>query len=92
MADDSMSLLETLRKVSAGGEVDVLREGVRLLAQAIPQDDDHLQGSICPPGGHDRADHPWMRRRKGARRESRSASLRPCATGYGSGPRPRAET
>lgn len=35
MADDSMSLLETLRKVSADGEVDVLREGVRLLAQAI---------------------------------------------------------
>ena len=35
MADDSMSLLETLRKVSAEGEVDVLREGVRLLAQAI---------------------------------------------------------
>jgi putative transposase len=35
MADDSMSLLETLRKVSAAGEVDVLREGVRLLAQAI---------------------------------------------------------
>jgi transposase-like protein len=35
MADDSMSLLETLRKVSAEGEVDVLREGVGLLAQAI---------------------------------------------------------
>jgi transposase-like protein len=35
MADASMSLLETLRKVSAEGEVDVLREGVRLLAQAI---------------------------------------------------------
>ena len=35
MADDSMALLETLRKMSAGGEVDVLREGVRLLAQAI---------------------------------------------------------
>lgn len=35
MADDSMSLLETLRKVSADGELDVLREGVRLLAQAI---------------------------------------------------------
>ena len=35
MAEDSMSLLETLRKVSAEGEVDVLREGVRLLAQAI---------------------------------------------------------
>ena len=35
MADDSMSLLETLRKVSADGEVDVLREGVRILAQAL---------------------------------------------------------
>src|ERR1035437_1957109 len=35
MADDSMSLLETLRKMSADGEVDILREGVRLLAQAI---------------------------------------------------------
>jgi putative transposase len=35
MAEESMSLLETLRKVSAEGEVDVLREGVRLLAQAI---------------------------------------------------------
>jgi putative transposase len=35
MADDSMSLLETLRKMSADGEVDVLREGLRLLAQAI---------------------------------------------------------
>ncbi|OGO55731.1 MAG: transposase [Chloroflexi bacterium RBG_16_70_13] len=30
-----MTLLETLRKASAGGEVDVLREGVRILAQAI---------------------------------------------------------
>ena len=35
MADDSMSLLETLRKASADGDVDFLREGVRLLAQAI---------------------------------------------------------
>ena len=35
MAENSMSLLETLRKVSAEGEVDILREGVRLLAQAI---------------------------------------------------------
>ena len=35
MADDSMSLLETLRKASAGGDVDVLREGVRILAQAL---------------------------------------------------------
>ncbi len=35
MADDSMALLETLRKVSAEGDGDVLREGVRVLAQAI---------------------------------------------------------
>jgi len=35
MADDSMALLETLRKATAGGDIDVLREGVRLLAQAI---------------------------------------------------------
>jgi transposase-like protein len=35
MADNSMALLETLRKATAGGDVDVLREGVRILAQAI---------------------------------------------------------
>lgn len=35
MADDNMALLETLRKTCAGGDVDVLREGVRMLAQAI---------------------------------------------------------
>ena len=35
MADDSMTLLEMLRKASAGGDVDVLREGVRVLAQAL---------------------------------------------------------
>ena len=35
MADDRMALIETLRKATAGGDVDVLREGVRVLAQAI---------------------------------------------------------
>lgn len=35
MADDSMALLDTLRKASADGDVDVLREGVRMLAQSI---------------------------------------------------------
>jgi transposase-like protein len=35
VADDSMTLLETLRKASAGGDVDVLREGVRILAERI---------------------------------------------------------
>src|SRR5215204_5675846 len=30
-----MSLLQMLRKASAGGDVDILREGVRILAQAI---------------------------------------------------------
>jgi hypothetical protein len=32
MADDSMSLLATLREISAEDEIDVLRQGVRLLA------------------------------------------------------------
>jgi len=35
MADHNMALLETLRKAMADGDVDVLREGVRMLAQAI---------------------------------------------------------
>ena len=35
MADDSMALLETLRKATAGGDGDLLREGVRVPAQAI---------------------------------------------------------
>jgi putative transposase len=35
VADDSMALLETLRNATTDGDVDVLREGVRILAQAI---------------------------------------------------------
>ena len=35
MADHNMALLETLRKAMADSDVDVLREGVRMLAQAI---------------------------------------------------------
>jgi len=35
MADDSMALLETLRRATAGGDPDFLREGVRILAQAV---------------------------------------------------------
>ena len=35
MAEDRMALIETLRKATAGGDVDMLREGVRVLAQAI---------------------------------------------------------
>ncbi len=35
MADESMALIETLRKATADGDVDVLREGVRVLAQAV---------------------------------------------------------
>ena len=35
MADDSMALRDTLRKATEGGDVDVLREGVRILAQAL---------------------------------------------------------
>ena len=35
MADDSMAVLDSLRKATEGGDVDVLREGVRALAQAL---------------------------------------------------------
>jgi len=35
VADASKNLLETLRKVGAKGDVDLLREGVRVLAEAI---------------------------------------------------------
>src|SRR6202162_336636 len=35
MAEDRMALLDTLRKATAEGDVDLLREGVRGLAQAI---------------------------------------------------------
>jgi putative transposase len=35
VADNSMALLDTLRKARGEGDVDVLREGVRILAQAI---------------------------------------------------------
>jgi transposase-like protein len=35
MADDSMALLETLRKAISDGDADFLREGIRVLAQAV---------------------------------------------------------
>ena len=35
MADDRMAVLESVRKAIADGDVDVLREGVRVLAQAV---------------------------------------------------------
>ena len=35
MAEDRMALLETVRKAIADGDVDFLREGVRVLAQAV---------------------------------------------------------
>ena len=35
MAEDRMALLDTLRKTLAGGDADFLREGVRVLAQAL---------------------------------------------------------
>ncbi len=51
MAEDSMSLLETLRKMSADGEPDVLREGVRFLAQAMEAEVTELTG--VPKGERD---------------------------------------
>ena len=44
MADDRMALLETLRKATADGDVDVLRVGVRILAQAI------MEAEVSEPG------------------------------------------
>jgi putative transposase len=35
MAEDRMAVLETVRKAIAAGDVDFLREGVRVLAQAV---------------------------------------------------------
>src|SRR6188472_3125004 len=35
MAEDRMAVLETVRKAMADGDVDFLREGVRVLAQAF---------------------------------------------------------
>jgi len=35
MAEDRMAVLDMLRKATADGDVDVLREGVRVLAEAI---------------------------------------------------------
>jgi len=35
MAEDRMAVLETVRKAIADGDVDFLREGVRVLAQAV---------------------------------------------------------
>ena len=35
MADERMGVLELLRKAGADGDVDVLREGVRVLAEAL---------------------------------------------------------
>src|ERR1035437_7479109 len=37
MAEDRMALLEMLRKAIAGGDTDVLREWVRVLAQAVTE-------------------------------------------------------
>src|SRR6478672_10721973 len=35
VANESMAVIETLRKASAGGDVDILREGIRVLAEAL---------------------------------------------------------
>ena len=35
MADDRMAVLETVRKAIGEGDVDFLREGARVLAQAV---------------------------------------------------------
>ncbi len=51
MADDSMALLETLRKVTADGRLDVLREGVRVLEAVKEAEVSELTG--VPKGERD---------------------------------------
>jgi putative transposase len=45
MAEDRMAALDMLRKATAGGDVDVLREGVRVLAEAI------MEAEVSEPTG-----------------------------------------
>lgn len=60
MADDSMALLETLRKAGADGDVDILREGLRVLAQAFMEAEvGELTG--LPRGARDPGSRPARR-------------------------------
>jgi len=55
MADDSMALLDTLRKATESGDVDILREGVRILAQAVMEAD--VSGLTGLPKGERDPEH-----------------------------------
>ena len=66
MADDRMAVLDTVRKALADGDVDFLREGVRVLAQAVMEAEvseltgvprgerDEVAGGVL----HNRREHP----------------------------------
>ena len=102
MAEDSMALLETLRKATADGDVDVLREGVRVLAQAIMEAEvTELTGVPqgrarpgAPPDPPQRVPRPALGHPGGHRSSSRSRgsatarTSRPCSSRAGgpSGP------
>jgi hypothetical protein len=49
MADDSMALLETLRKAGTDGDVDFLRQGLEVLAGALMEAE--VTGVTGEPGG-----------------------------------------
>jgi len=60
MADDSMALLDTLRKATESGDVDILREGVRILAQEVTEAE--VSGLTGLPRGERDPEHRLIRR------------------------------
>ena len=66
MAEDRMAVLEMLRKVSADGDVDFLREGVRVLAAppwASPTRSSYAQDLVVLPPQHHYMLWCWRARR-----------------------------
>jgi putative transposase len=57
MAEDRMAVLDTVRKAIAEGDQDFLREGVRVLAQAVMEAEVIRSRSV----GHD----PWRPHEEG---------------------------
>jgi transposase-like protein len=60
MATDRMAVLESVRKAIADGDVDVLREGVRVLAQAVMEAE--VTGLTGVPHGERDPEHRLTRR------------------------------
>ena len=83
MAEDRMAVLDTVRKAIATGDVDFLREGVRVLAQAV------MEAEVTELTGvpHGERDPERRLTRRNGYRERRSRH--PCGDGRAGHP-PRA--